>query len=328
MMWRGVVTTAVCLLAAALGTTLAQAPNQINEAAGFQRFDSIRPAPDLAVQGPRDAGRAQAARPMPVRRLDPAKVMGSFKKSPLEVAPPRGQTEAFIAANPDGHSNVKEFSGNIRAVPLAFAGKFVFTTPNGDAVCSAQLIAPRLLLTAAHCVQDEETGQWFTNFEFFLQYHSGQYSQAFGVSCVGVWTGWHDNRSPDNNPFDYAISLVDRQAPGWFGTAWNWAGSFNAATKIGYPGGIANGEVIQVDNGRILLEYAGVATLQHGDRAPQEGTSGGGWVANYSPAVRNDTNYILSVSSFVYADKPGVIYGPYFTDDFHKLSEYAARGCR
>ena len=74
--------------------------------------------------------------------------------------------------------------------PLKWAGKFFFTESKGDAVCSAQFIAPNVVLTAAHCVRDPENGAYYSNFMFALQYHDGASSQRYGWQCVATPDGW------------------------------------------------------------------------------------------------------------------------------------------
>ena len=51
-------------------------------------------------------------------------------------------------------------------------------------------------------------------------------------------------------------------------------GQYNQAAKIGYPGGVADGQVMQVETGPIVTE-AGIVQIQHGNPADQRGSSGG-----------------------------------------------------
>ena len=114
---------------------------------------------------------------------------------------------------------------------------------------------------------------------------------------------------------------------GCFGTHWNWRGAYDAAHKIGYPGGVADGEVIQVETGPIAF-VDGVVQMRHGNTADQRGSSGGAWIAGYTDGPSKEANYIISVESFGYEDEPGVDYGPYLTDTFIKLWDYVEKGCQ
>src|SRR4051812_35393341 len=53
-------------------------------------------------------------------------------------------------------------TGNPSLAPLKWSGMLV--TNNAEkgtsTRCSAQFISPKVLLTAAHCVQDSDTGEW------------------------------------------------------------------------------------------------------------------------------------------------------------------------
>lgn len=53
-----------------------------------------------------------------------------------------------------------------RQYPYKAAGMLELTYPDGTFICSATLIAPNFVLTAAHCIFDWETGLWVTNMTF------------------------------------------------------------------------------------------------------------------------------------------------------------------
>jgi hypothetical protein len=65
---------------------------------------------------------------------------------------------------------------------------------------------------------------------------------------------------------------------------------------------------------------------KHKNRKFQRGASGGAWVYEYS-ARAGKTNYVLSINSFGYDEDPYSMYGPYFTEAFTRLLDYADRGC-
>ncbi|MCB1487826.1 MAG: trypsin-like serine protease, partial [Bauldia sp.] len=86
--------------------------------------------------------------------------------SPDAVAKARTGDRAARPANP-GSSPAKDLvsdrersSGNVYEKPLYWAGKLFFRSGNDNYVCSAQFISPTVLLTAAHCVRDADTGEW------------------------------------------------------------------------------------------------------------------------------------------------------------------------
>ena len=175
------------------------------------------------------------------------------------------------------------------------------------------------MITAAHCVRDAATGAYSHNVVFALEYANGKYRRLYKATCMRTYSGWV---SPDASRYlyDYAFVKVDaRSATGHWGASWDWIGRYDSATKTGYPRGILDGEVIQVDGGPISVTN-GIVEMRHGNSANQHGSSGGAWIGKYSDTV-GQNNYIISVESFGYPDKPGVDYGPYLDAD----ARYAAR---
>ena len=64
-------------------------------------------------------------------------------------------------------------AGNPAVAPLKWVGLLVFRNAKGQTFSrTAQFIAPRVLLTAAHCVRDNTTGEWYdaSKMFFFLQF--------------------------------------------------------------------------------------------------------------------------------------------------------------
>src|SRR4051794_4758018 len=178
------------------------------------------------------------------------------------IAKPTGPRAAPRAARPSGPpaksdsvnlGEAARSSGNPNAIPLRWAGKFFFKKPDGDYVCSAQFVAPRILLTASHCVQNEETGQYYTDFQFGLQYNKGKYSKAYGWRCVGNKKGWV-NGGADRWKWDYALLLTDADSiTGYYGWHINWRGQYERAAKVGYPTELEKGQVVQVERGPLFF---------------------------------------------------------------------------
>lgn len=218
-------------------------------------------------------------------------------------------------------------AGDVTSMPLVFAGKLFFSKPDGDYVCSAQFIAKNVLLTAAHCVRDDTSGDFWKNITFFLQYDKGRASAKYTQNCVATFNTWVQPGS-EKYLSDFAMILVNEDSKtGWFGTQWDWQGAYNKATKIGYPSGIANGEVIQILPGPISVSE-GIVELRHGDPNEQGGSSGGAWIGDYDTKGDPQRNHVISVESFGFEGKPGVDYGPYFDDRIKQLYDYVSNGCK
>jgi len=285
-----------------------------------QRKDigSIKPTSVRQSIAAWNSTRMRKAKPLPLPEVS----RDSFKVSPVvppvQPSSPQTSSSQFIRASSK--------SGPSYTVPLEWAGKIFFTTTAGDKVCSGQFIAPRIVLTAAHCVRDYMTGTFYDSLTFALQYQGGQFSHKYGAECVATPAGWVQP-SEERYASDYALLLTDKPSlTGNFGWQSDWDGSYDSAHKVGYPVDIASGEIIQVDQGPLIV-HGPIVELKHGNPLNREGSSGGAWVGRYSASTKSDENYVISVSSFIHTDAPEVAYGPYFDHDFVRLLQYVNNGC-
>jgi len=269
------------------------------------------------------ATRMLRAEPMRLPTFDLATVRGSAPFDEIDSgSDARGQSPAS-----DLGINSKRVSGDVRQKPLTWAGKLFF---GNDRYCSAQFIADQVILTAAHCVRSGKTGRFYNNFLFALQYDDGRWSHRYSTRCAATHNGYIDPSTKNDDwitekqaPWDYAMLLVDGSTEtGYFGHQWGWNGQYGSAVRIGYPLGLAGGQVIQVDRGPLSIRGA-IVELRYGTRANPHGSSGGGWIGDY-----NRGDHVISVESFGQDDKPGVGFGPYFRAPFKELLAYTLRGCQ
>ena len=227
--------------------------------------------------------------------------------------------------------------GNPAIAPLKWAGLLVNTDAfekdgkKWSVNCTGQFITERVVLTAAHCIQNDETGAFFdlNKMYFLLQYQYNEFSQAYRPICASRFDGWRSSGNA-HLQWDYAMILMDGPSlTGYYNIAVDWRGKFSGATATGYPASLLGGEVIEKAHGELLSisDVPNEFALKHGKNKFTQGSSGGAWVANLDSKVDADHNIIVSVSSIVVRDKLGLSFGPYLTSDFKQLLEYVGNGC-
>lgn len=181
------------------------------------------------------------------------------------------------------------------------AGRLFFKVGSDTSVCSASLIKPGVVVTAAHCVAEFGTNTGYTDFQYVPAYYKGQ-------APYGVWTA--TNIYVMNSYLkgtascaqagvictnDIAIMKLAPQAgkyagnyTGWFGYAWNGYGFLEGETQItqlGYPVSHDGGEMMQRTDagGEVGEEYSNNTII--GSRQTG-GSSGGPWLVNFGEKAK------------------------------------------
>ena len=143
--------------------------------------------------------RMQRAKPRQIPNVDPASVKGQLMQTGPATETPASSAE-----------NGERAGGNLYKLPLFWVGKLFYTTPDGDYQCTAQFISPQVILTAAQCVRDSKTGEFYTDFVFALQYRDGKYTKTFSYKCAAANNGWVQP-GLERYAYDYATILLDAE---------------------------------------------------------------------------------------------------------------------
>lgn len=184
--------------------------------------------------------------------------------------------------------------------------------PNVSSICTAEFVGDSkdVLLTAAHCVFNNDSKRWYTSFSAAQKYRDGISPQTFGWQCAAIYSGW----AYGEYARDYAfIKVIGKSATALGLRAGNLPGSFRAA---GYPQNFQSNERLMVVDGG--SGPVGNGVVQMADNPMRHGNSGGAWL---------DGNVAIGLNSFAYDSDAVNIWGPRFDSETLRLYEYVRRNC-
>lgn len=211
---------------------------------------------------------------------------------------------------------------NVGQRPFWNGGVLFFTKPNGkNYQCTAEFTGQNnILLTAAHCVRDGNTGAWYSNFNFRRAYNNGG-GQSVGWQCAMAYYMWAS--PPMNFKYDYAfIHTTSKSGAGWLG--WKTQIPYTTWTAIGYPQNYGNNRYMYEDEGSKGPVSNGI--VQMNNNPMNFGASGGAWIAELTiPHVGG--NYAVGLNSFINSSNPGKMWGPLFDSGFVSLYNKTVNNC-
>jgi V8-like Glu-specific endopeptidase len=218
------------------------------------------------------------------------------------------------------------FQGNKHAPmwkqhPYQAIGKLYFDTSTGPTYCTAAVIGPDLIVTAARCILDTNTDTVYSNFAFC--------PAARGSSCPYGTFPWQEivlffayvEASRWDSVINFDVALVYLQPnranhsvqtyTGWLGHSWNlpsnqhtFAFGYHASKQGSRFSTICAGESFEV----------GVDVLEMGCDSGS-GHLGGPWLVHYAPYVVESANYINGITSYQYTRGRNAMGGMRFSEE-------------
>lgn len=183
-----------------------------------------------------------------------------------------------------------------KSYPYSAAGKLFFKRDGDTYVCSASLIKPGLVVTAAHCVAGFGENRFFTNFEFIPAYYRGNAPYGkWKVDGMAVFGSYLEGTANciegvicDNDIAVMKMKPTGRTYPGnkagWYGIgvdgySYTPSGSVQI-TQLGYPTSHDQGKMMQRTDSLGIIDEYNINNTYIGSRQTG-GSSGGPWLVNF-----------------------------------------------
>jgi V8-like Glu-specific endopeptidase len=273
------------------------------------------------------AGTAEAGATLVARAAYPQDWVGLEKGLQKELAQympsdvPTGTSSIFTSYD------VNTKSALWKIYPHLWIGKLTFTTPSGGSSCSATAISNNHIVTAAHCVYDTGSNQFYSNWVFAPAFRNGNapYGTFAAQSCT-VPNAWINLSGSFNinswSRHDVAVCRMGNNsagqtlngAVGWAGRLWN-AGNSQLVFNSGYPARSYTDATISNGPAQYLRSCTAETFLQTTETLGSgcewgRGISGGSWLVGYKPFLV--TGQVNSVNSGLFFNQQN-LYGARFS---------------
>jgi len=196
--------------------------------------------------------------------------------------------------------------------PYRPAGKLFFKIGTGSFICSASLIKPGLVVTAAHCVANYGRKQFYGSWQFVPGYRNG--AAPFGVwgaKTAYILTAYYNGTDgcavygivcPDDVALIVLTGTPGKSA-GWFGYWYGGGYTSNGLfqiTQLGYPAGLDNDAYMERTDSYGYRSATNSNNTIIGSNM-NGGSSGGPWVENFGLAsvLTGETNGSFSPQNVI-----------------------------
>jgi V8-like Glu-specific endopeptidase len=205
-----------------------------------------------------------------------------------------------------------------RYYPFRPTGKLWFNIGTSSYVCSASLIKPGVIVTAAHCVANFGASQFYSNWQFAAAYDGGV--APYGIATAKqarVMTVYYNGTDSCAQrgvvcQNDVAVIVLNSNvgsSAGWYGYGWNgysYANNQAHITQLGYPQSIDGGSWQERTDSQGYVSGSMSNNTVIGS-AMTGGSSGGPWLVNLGIAGSNqgaglapNGNIVVGVTSWGY----------------------------
>jgi V8-like Glu-specific endopeptidase len=254
-------------------------------------------------------------------------VRGNGKRPTVDLAPdlkplfePLVEIENNTAQQPFNVGTQRAYFTSSRVIPPSAdvyypyraVGKLFFRTPQGNSICSAAVLRPRIILTAGHCVHRGNGGStgFYSNFVFIPAYRNGVAPlQRWSATRVITTSSWATGNARVPNSADFAIIEVADVSSRRIGDVTGYFGYQtsrllpNHTTMLGYPANHDSGEIMHKVNAESFGSGGNNTVLYGSDM--RGGSSGGPWVMNFGELAAGQAdgqerspNIIVGVTSY------------------------------
>ncbi|MFP5250816.1 MAG: trypsin-like serine peptidase [Actinomycetes bacterium] len=196
-----------------------------------------------------------------------------------------------------------EANGTSRNLLLSTVGRLELSTSEGDFTCTGTVInsdSGLIVATAAHCIFDDETRDWYDRILFAPGYERGD--TPYGVWEAERWwvpeqyleanTRWLDGADDDGwMGFDFGFIRFAPQGGRTLeqvvgGQGISFTAETNGVVIAGYPGNDPFDSEVLRHCAEDRLNYGAGGDANYGaDCVMGDGASGSGWVSNVDPAT-------------------------------------------